>query len=87
MRTAPISTRVADREPNIGYVRTRPSLAKEQLGGAGCVFGIDIVRMLAVARVLAPGIDWSEGRAGALAGPGWRAVRCCRLLIRIAVLF
>ena len=24
--------------------------------------GIDIVRMLAVARVLAPGIDWSEGR-------------------------
>ena len=42
--------------------RTRPSLAKEQLGGAGCVFGIDIVRMLAVARALAPGIDWSEGR-------------------------
>jgi hypothetical protein len=60
MRTAPISTRVADREPNIGYVRTRPSLAKEQLGGAGCVFGIDIVRMLAVVRVLAPGIDRSE---------------------------
>jgi hypothetical protein len=56
MRTAPISTRVADREPNIGYVRTRPSLAKEQLGGAGCVFGIDIVRMLAVVGVLAPGI-------------------------------
>jgi hypothetical protein len=35
MRMAPISTRVADREPNIGYVRTCPSLAKEQLGGAG----------------------------------------------------
>jgi len=42
-------------------------LAKERLGDAGTVVGIDISPdMLAVARRVAPGIDWREGNAGAL---------------------
>ena len=41
--------------------------AKERLGDAGYVVGIDIsADMLAVARAVAPSIDWREGNAGAL---------------------
>lgn len=42
-------------------------LAKEQLGNEGRVVGIDLSpQMLAVARAVAPRIDWREGNAGAL---------------------
>jgi ubiquinone/menaquinone biosynthesis C-methylase UbiE len=42
-------------------------MAKERLGEAGGVVGIDISpAMLAVARSVAPGIDWREGNADAL---------------------
>jgi ubiquinone/menaquinone biosynthesis C-methylase UbiE len=42
-------------------------VAKDRLGGAGYVAGIDISPdMLAVARAVAPGVDWREGNAGAL---------------------
>ncbi len=42
-------------------------VAKERLGDAGYVVGIDISpQMLAVARAVAPSIDWREGNADAL---------------------
>lgn len=42
-------------------------VAREQLGAAGCIVGIDIsADMLAVARKAVPEIDWREGNAGAL---------------------
>lgn len=42
-------------------------LAKERLGDSGCVVGVDLnPQMLAVARSVAPGIDWREGSATAL---------------------
>jgi ubiquinone/menaquinone biosynthesis C-methylase UbiE len=42
-------------------------VAREQLGNAGHVVGIDVSSdMLAVARALAPNIDWREGDVGAL---------------------
>jgi ubiquinone/menaquinone biosynthesis C-methylase UbiE len=42
-------------------------VAKERLGGAGCVVGVDLSpEMLAVARAVASGIDWREGNASAL---------------------
>jgi ubiquinone/menaquinone biosynthesis C-methylase UbiE len=42
-------------------------LASERLGGAGAVVGVDIsAEMLAVARAVAPGIDWREGNAACL---------------------
>ena len=42
-------------------------VARERLGDAGYVVGIDVSSdMLAVARAVAPGIDWREGNAGAL---------------------
>jgi ubiquinone/menaquinone biosynthesis C-methylase UbiE len=42
-------------------------LAKERLGAPGRVVGVDVnPRMLAVARRVAPTIDWREGDAGAL---------------------
>lgn len=42
-------------------------VAKERLGAAGHVVGIDISpNMLAVARTVAPDIDWREGNASAL---------------------
>jgi len=42
-------------------------LAKERIGAAGHVVGVDISSdMLAVARAVAPSIDWREGNAGAL---------------------
>ena len=42
-------------------------VARERLGDAGYVVGIDISSdMLAVARAVAPSIDWREGNAGAL---------------------
>lgn len=42
-------------------------LARERIGDAGHVVGVDISSdMLAVARAVAPGIDWREGKAGAL---------------------
>ena len=42
-------------------------LAKERLGDTGYVVGVDISPdMLAVARVVAPGVDWREGSASAL---------------------
>jgi ubiquinone/menaquinone biosynthesis C-methylase UbiE len=42
-------------------------VAKERLGDAGCIVGIDINSdMLAVARAAAPRIDWREGNASAL---------------------
>lgn len=42
-------------------------VARERLGGAGHIVGIDVsADMLAVARAVAPGIDWREGDAGAL---------------------
>lgn len=42
-------------------------VAKERLGGIGYVAGIDISPdMLAVARTVAPDIDWREGNASAL---------------------
>ncbi|WP_436248744.1 class I SAM-dependent methyltransferase [Mesorhizobium amorphae] len=42
-------------------------VARERLGDAGYVVGIDVSsNMLAVARAVAPGIDWREGNAGAL---------------------
>jgi ubiquinone/menaquinone biosynthesis C-methylase UbiE len=42
-------------------------LAKERLGDAGHVVGIDVSPdMLAVARTVAPGIDWRAGSAAAL---------------------
>src|SRR5437016_12184300 len=42
-------------------------VAKERLGDAGYVVGIDISPdMLAVARAVAPSIDWREGNASAL---------------------
>jgi ubiquinone/menaquinone biosynthesis C-methylase UbiE len=42
-------------------------VARERLGDAGYVVGVDISPdMLAVARAVAPGIDWREGSAGAL---------------------
>ncbi|MDX8452142.1 methyltransferase domain-containing protein [Mesorhizobium sp. VK9D] len=42
-------------------------VARERLGAAGYVVGIDInVDMLAVARTVAPDIDWRVGNAGAL---------------------
>jgi ubiquinone/menaquinone biosynthesis C-methylase UbiE len=42
-------------------------LARERLGKSGSVVGVDIsADMLAVARSVAPDIDWREGSAGAL---------------------
>jgi ubiquinone/menaquinone biosynthesis C-methylase UbiE len=42
-------------------------LAQERVGSSGRVVGVDInPQMLAVARRLAPGIDWRQGEAGAL---------------------
>jgi ubiquinone/menaquinone biosynthesis C-methylase UbiE len=42
-------------------------LAKERVGDAGRVVGVDLSpAMLAVARRVAPGIEWREGDAGAL---------------------
>jgi len=42
-------------------------VAKERLGDHACVVGVDLSPdMLAVARAVAPGIDWREGSAGAL---------------------
>ncbi|CDM64704.1 class I SAM-dependent methyltransferase [Pyrinomonas methylaliphatogenes] len=42
-------------------------IAKERLGSTGTVVGVDVnPQMLAVARSLAPAIDWREGDAGAL---------------------
>jgi SAM-dependent methyltransferase len=42
-------------------------LAKERLGDSGRVVGVDVnPQMLAVARSVAPGIDWREGSATAL---------------------
>lgn len=42
-------------------------LAKERLGDAGYVVGVDLSPdMLAVARAAAPGIDWRAGNAGSL---------------------
>lgn len=42
-------------------------VAKERLGDSGYVVGVDVSPgMLAVARAVAPGIDWREGNAGAL---------------------
>ena len=42
-------------------------VARERLGDAGYVVGIDVSPdMLAVARAVAPGIDWREGNASAL---------------------
>lgn len=42
-------------------------LAKERLGASGRVVGVDVnAQMLAVARRVAPSIDWREGDAGAL---------------------
>jgi ubiquinone/menaquinone biosynthesis C-methylase UbiE len=42
-------------------------VARERLGAAGYVVGIDInVEMLAVARTVAPGIDWRVGNASGL---------------------
>jgi len=42
-------------------------VAKERLGDVGCVVGIDLSPgMLAVARTVAPNIDWREGNASAL---------------------
>ena len=42
-------------------------LAKERLGSGGQVVGVDQSQpMLAVARAVAPSIDWREGNAGAL---------------------
>jgi ubiquinone/menaquinone biosynthesis C-methylase UbiE len=42
-------------------------IARERLGGDGHVVGIDISPdMLAVARAVAPGIEWREGNASAL---------------------
>ncbi|TGT67484.1 methyltransferase domain-containing protein [bacterium M00.F.Ca.ET.159.01.1.1] len=42
-------------------------VARERLGAAGYVVGIDInADMLAVARIVAPDIDWRVGNAGAL---------------------
>ena len=42
-------------------------VARERLGAAGYVVGIDInAEMLAVARTVAPDIDWRVGNAGAL---------------------
>ncbi|HVP00012.1 MAG TPA: methyltransferase domain-containing protein [Bryobacteraceae bacterium] len=41
--------------------------ARERLGDAACVVGVDISKdMLAVARKIAPGIEWREGNAAAL---------------------
>jgi ubiquinone/menaquinone biosynthesis C-methylase UbiE len=41
--------------------------ARERLGDAGYVVGVDISPdMLAVARAVAPSVDWREGNAGAL---------------------
>jgi ubiquinone/menaquinone biosynthesis C-methylase UbiE len=42
-------------------------LARERMGAAGTVVGVDLnPQMLAVARALAPGIEWREGDASAL---------------------
>lgn len=42
-------------------------VARERLGGAGTIVGVDVsADMLAVARAVAPGIDWREGNANAL---------------------
>jgi ubiquinone/menaquinone biosynthesis C-methylase UbiE len=42
-------------------------VARERLGDNGCIAGIDVnPDMLAVARKVAPAIDWREGNAGAL---------------------
>jgi len=42
-------------------------VAEERLGGAGYFVGIDLSpEMLAVARAVAPGIDWREGNASSL---------------------
>jgi ubiquinone/menaquinone biosynthesis C-methylase UbiE len=42
-------------------------VASERLGGTGQVVGVDIsLDMLALARAVAPGIDWREGNASAL---------------------
>ncbi|TCU14688.1 class I SAM-dependent methyltransferase [Rhizobium sullae] len=42
-------------------------IARERLGDGGYVVGVDISSdMLAVARAVAPGIDWREGNASAL---------------------
>jgi ubiquinone/menaquinone biosynthesis C-methylase UbiE len=42
-------------------------LAKERLGGEARVVGVDLnPQMLAVAKAIAPNIDWREGNAGAL---------------------
>jgi len=50
-------------------------VAKERLGGAGYVVGVDLSpEMLAVARAVASDIDWRECNASALSLPRWRAV-------------
>jgi ubiquinone/menaquinone biosynthesis C-methylase UbiE len=42
-------------------------MAKDRLGSAGTVVGVDVnAGMLAVARRVAPSVDWREGDAGAL---------------------
>ena len=42
-------------------------VARERLGGAAAIVGVDVsAPMLAVARRVAPSIDWREGDAGAL---------------------
>jgi ubiquinone/menaquinone biosynthesis C-methylase UbiE len=55
-------------------------VAKERLGDAGHVVGIDISPdMLSVARAVAPGVDWREGNASALplgAGEKFDVVVC-----------
>lgn len=58
------SDRVLDIACGTGIVAR---VAKERLGDAGYVVGIDVSPdMLAVARRIAPGIDWREGNASAL---------------------
>lgn len=58
------SDRVLDIACGTGIVAR---VAKERLGDVGYVVGIDVSPdMLAVARTVAPGIDWREGNAGAL---------------------
>jgi ubiquinone/menaquinone biosynthesis C-methylase UbiE len=55
-------------------------VAKERLGAGGTIVGIDISPdMLAVARAVAPGIDWRQGAAAALplrAGEQFDVVVC-----------
>jgi ubiquinone/menaquinone biosynthesis C-methylase UbiE len=55
-------------------------VAKERLGAAGRVVGVDVSPpMLAVARGLAPDIEWREGNAGTLpAAAGDFDIVCCQ---------